>query len=476
MNIPATSRHEELAVQAGWQPLDRHKENKTFIRLLDNEFRDPETIEASVARQIARMVTYAGDHVPFYRDAFATAGIDPRTIVSLADLTRLPVLSRFDLAGGFDRLCSNRVSAQDRSLVVARTSGSTGIPVRVLKTRQSSGSFALLWLRQARWFRHDLSRRYARILTANTLSRRADGTLNRDGETIVRRSWMYAGQYFHTGDELQFNSSSSRPDQLHWLQDHRPAYLMTYPGLLEELALANACQPLEGVEGLIAISTIMTRAMRARVETCFGIPIYQNYGLNEAGLVAVRCAAGRYHTHIEHAHVEIVDADGQTVAPGASGRLLVTTLTNPAMPLLRYDTGDIAIAAAGSCPCGRTLPSFLDIMGRHRRFAATPEGTRPRVNGLIDCLAEMPAEWLANLRQYQIHQAGDKSFELRIQVTGKLHEAFGRALRKTWANLQSDGEDWPLGIVEVEAIKPSASGKLLDFVSEFDDTQMDMTH
>ena len=41
MNIPATSRHEELAVQAGWQPLDRHKENKTFIRLLDNEFRDP---------------------------------------------------------------------------------------------------------------------------------------------------------------------------------------------------------------------------------------------------------------------------------------------------------------------------------------------------------------------------------------------------------------------------------------------------
>jgi len=65
---------------------------------------------------------------------------------------------------------------------------------------------------------------------------------------------------------------------------------------------------------------------------------------------------------------------------------------------------------------------------------------------------------------------------LRIQVTGKLHEAFGRALRKAWADLQSDGEDWPLGIVEVEAIKPSASGKLLDFVSEFDDTQMDMTH
>ena len=473
MNITATSRREEQAFQASWRPLERHKDNKTFAHLIDNEFRDPENIEASVARQVARMVAYAGDHVPFYRDAFAAAGIDHRRITSLADLSQLPVLSRFDLASGFDRLRSTQVSLQDRSLRIARTSGSSGVPVKVLKTRQSSDSFAVLWLRQARWFRHDLSRRYGRILTANTLYRRSGGALNLDGDTIGSPSWMYAGQFFHTGDEVQFNSSSSRPDQLRWLEQHQPAYLMSYPGLLEELALANGCQPLVGVEGLVAISTIMTRAMRTRVETSFGIPIYQNYGLNEAGLVAVQCAAGRYHTHIEHVHVEIVDADGQRVAPGASGRLLVTTITNPAMPLLRYDTGDIAIAATGPCPCGRTLPSFLDVIGRHRRFAETPEGTRPRVNGLIDQLAEMPPEWLANLRQYQIHQAADRSFELRVQVTGKLHEAFGRQLQQAWATLQSDGEDWPLTIVEVGEIQPSPGGKLLDFVSEFDRAGID---
>ena len=141
MNITATSRREEQAFQASWRPLERHKDNKTFAHLIDNEFRDPENIEASVARQVARMVTYAGDHVPFYRDAFAAAGIDHRRITSLADLSQLPVLSRFDLASGFDRLRSTQVSLQDRSLRIARTSGSSGVPVKVLKTRQSSDSF-----------------------------------------------------------------------------------------------------------------------------------------------------------------------------------------------------------------------------------------------------------------------------------------------------------------------------------------------
>ena len=103
--------------------------------------------------------------------------------------------------------------------------------------------------------------------------------------------------------------------------------------------------------------------MREHIERSFGCPIHQNYGLNEIGLVATRCDAGRYHVHSEHCIVEIVGPDGRSVAPGETGRLIVTGLNNWAMPLLRYDADDLGTAVEGPCPCGRTLPSFGDVVG-----------------------------------------------------------------------------------------------------------------
>ncbi len=51
--------------------------------------------------------------------------------------------------------------------------------------------------------------------------------------------------------------------------------------------------------------------MRTHIERSFGVPAHQNYGLNEVGLVAARCEAGRYHVHAENCHVEIIGEDGR---------------------------------------------------------------------------------------------------------------------------------------------------------------------
>jgi phenylacetate-CoA ligase len=72
--------------------------------------------------------------------------------------------------------------------------------------------------------------------------------------------------------------------------------------------------------------------------------------------------------------VEIVDDDNRAVAPGQEGRVLVTSMHSHAMPIIRYDIGDRAIAGA-RCDCGISLPVITQILGRQRSLIELPDGT-----------------------------------------------------------------------------------------------------
>jgi phenylacetate-CoA ligase len=143
----------------------------------------------------------------------------------------------------------------------------------------------------------------------------------------------------------------------------------------------------------------------------------------------------------------------------------VTGFRNLAMPLIRYDTGDLAEAVAGPCPCGRTLPAFGEIAGRFRRFVGLPPGTRLRVNTLIITFERIPPEELRFLRRYQIYQDRENRFELRVETAGPVPEAFREHFRRAWEPVAGD-PPLPLRIVEVPGIPPGPGGKLLDFASE----------
>jgi phenylacetate-CoA ligase len=210
----------------------------------------------------------------------------------------------------------------------------------------------------------------------------------------------------------------------------------------------------------------MTPSLRGYLERNYRIPVQQAYGLNEIGAVAVRCDAGRYHVNIEHCLVEIVTEDGRACAPGETGHLLVTGFRNPAMPLIRYDTGDLAEVVAGPCACGRTLPSFGEIAGRHRSYAGLPNGSRERVKAIRAAIEKYPTDQAAFLRRYQIHQGRENTFTLKLQTVAPIPEAFRRFILAVWEPVAGT-PPLPLTIVECDDIAIPSHGKMLDFVSEF---------
>jgi phenylacetate-CoA ligase len=463
-----TSLEQELAEQAKWRLLPEHRNLRGFEELVKGEFLAPEAQRARETKWLQDTLALAVSSVPYYRELFARLGLAAGDVASARDLVRLPLLSKLTLAQEGRRLCTHPLPSGERLQGYTASSGTTGRPAKVLQTVSNNMMFTYLGQRQVRWARYDPQGLQAEIRLPGQLPRKPDGSLYDIGETCSLPGWRYLGRFFETGPYCGFSVFNPVERQVEWLLERQPHYLTAYSETLEQLALATRDLPQRprSLHGLRAISEQLTDGMRRRIAEVFEAPIHQNYGLNEIGIVAASCAAGRYHVHSEHCIVEIVDDEGQPCAPGQSGRIVVTALRNRAMPLIRYDTDDMAEVLEGPCPCGRTLPTFGKLVGRYSRIAYLPEGTLGYVGALREALEAMPAELARDLRQFQVHQFRDGRFQLRLRCVAPLPEAFRQRIGAAWESATA-GRELSLEIVEVAEIPRPPSGKYQDFTSDF---------
>jgi phenylacetate-CoA ligase len=290
-----------------------------------------------------------------------------------------------------------------------------------------------------------------------------DGRLWSDDLVLHAPRWTYVGQVFETGPYVAFSNMNPIERQVEFLRVEAPDYLTMQAAALEHVALAGNGSP--RLRACLATSQTLTAPMRANIERALGVPVHQNYGFNEIGLVASRCPeGGRYHVHAEHCLVEIVDPDGRGARAGERGRILVTSLTNRTMPLLRYDCDDFATAVDGPCPCGRTLPSFGEIHGRYRRIAPLPRGSWQRWGAIQYALSELPPDLAPALRRYQAHEYADR-WVLRIHATDGKAEAIGACVRVLFERVAADPP--PLEIVATDRFEGRPDAKFQDFLSDF---------
>jgi phenylacetate-CoA ligase len=183
------------------------------------------------------------------------------------------------------------------------------------------------------------------------------------------------------------------------------------------------------------------------------------YSANELGYLALQCPRHEhYHVQSEGVLLEVLDAAGRPCAPGEIGRVVITSLHNFAMPLVRYDIGDYAEVGA-TCPCGRGLPVLARIVGRTRNMLTLATGERYWPNfALRGMTSELP------ILQHQIVQKAYDRIEARL-VTGRRLEA-GEEDRLRRQLLSRLPEGFRVDLVYCESIPRGEGGKFEDFVSE----------
>lgn len=462
-----TDLESELNVQSVWRLKPEHRHLKVFETLVQNEFLSAEEQAKRECRALRQMLEFAVAQVPYYRDLFGEIGLQAADIKSPTDLPRLPLLSKLMVNELDRRLHAEKLPKGEKIFGFSSSSGTTGRPARVLHSQHSNIMFPLLGQRHVRWSRWDPMQKVAEIRLPNQVPLDSENRPLQPRETRRLEKWRYLGQFFETGPYVAFSVFNPLEDQVAWLEEEQPAYLSGYSETMEQLAFAWGDRPPpSNLHGVRAMSEQLTDSMRRRIVSAFDVSVCQNYGLNEIGIVANRCAAGRYHVNTEHCLVEVVDLDGRPAAPGTSGRIVVTALSNRAMPLIRYDTDDMATVLEGDCPCGRSLPSFGGIVGRYSRIAYLPEGTLGHVGALREALETMPQELVRNLRQFQVHQYRNGHFEMRLCTVGALPEALTERLHQAWRDSVGD-KSWTLELIEVAEIARPPSGKYQDFTSDF---------
>ncbi len=298
--------------------------------------RELEALEfAPPALLAARRQTALGNYVAAVRRASAL-------YAGYGAFTQFPIIDKaFAVANG-ERL---RNGAYRGRLVRKKTGGSTGEPfVYVTGVRAQSHLWAAILL----------SWRVAGYRLGEPVAFLAGSALFGSG----RKQRLYY-RLMNVRLLSAFDLSPARLDDYGAaLVQGRCRLLYGYASAIHRLAqhvLAAPSRPAFSLRGVVCTAEVLTDAMRAVIEQAFGVPCYNQYGCNDAGVSAYECErrAG-FHLVSERAWHEVL----------ADGRLVSTDLANDALFLPRYDTGDLVAMATTPCPCGRAFPLIERVIGR----------------------------------------------------------------------------------------------------------------
>lgn len=427
-----------------------------LFQLEHTQWLPPTELAAHQQRQLKLVLEHAYRTVPFYRQRLDAIDLTPDKITSDEDWLRIPLLQRRDVQIAGSSLHSSDVPNTHGKVAPLMTSGSTGQPVVTLTTELTEFFWRVLTLRDHVWHRRDLNESFASI-------RFIDSDRSKPPLGTRVDSWgAGARDVAPTGPGYLLSVKSTVEEQATWLHELNPGYVLAYPSVL--LAITRLFEArgwsLPRLRGILTFGEILESECRTACERYFNAKVTDTYSSQEVGYIALQCPEHHhYHVQSESVLAEILDDTGRPCQPGQVGKVVVTSLHNFAMPLVRYNIGDYA-EVGEACPCGRGLPVLKRILGRQRNLLVMPSGQRYWPVITPD---ELPDN-LPPFFQYQLVQRSLEEIELNVVGPGPgyteeeqitVERCFQKAL----------GYPFKITIRRVSEIPRSATGKFEDFIS-----------
>lgn len=372
-----------------------------YTQLRRTQWWTPEQIEAYQARKLRQLIQHAYKHVPFYRERFVAAGLSPEDIRTPADLQKLPTLSKTDVRQNlyFDLLADNHDKTR---ILKITTSGSTGEP---FVTYADKFQLEMRWattLRNQEWVGYRFGDRSVRLWHTTLGMTSLQGLRERLDAWGQRRTFLSA--YDMTAGALEQVIAA--------MERRRPVLMDGYAESFNLLAsyLKDHPHPKLRPKGIISSAQTLSAQSREIIEEAFHCRVFDKYGSREFSGIAHECAAhAGLHVNAESYIVEILK-EGRPAEPGEIGEVVITDLNNRCVPLIRYRIGDLAVPAAGICPCGRGLPRLERVEGRVQAIIVGANGAY--VPGTY--FAHLLKDYDYAIRQFQVEQTEKGAFTLRL--------------------------------------------------------------
>ncbi len=427
-----------------WAKWERSPYLKHLKYLDESQYFPPERIKKIQWQKIKKLLDHAYNNSAYYQQKFEKNKIHPDNIYSFKDFQKIPLLTKDDVRKNMDSI----IAPNYDKYIPFLTSGSTGIPIRGYRDKECSEFKRACGRRSELWSGYDLGERIyclygepEKELTGFTKFK-----------ATFRRKYLYRMEILN----LLKLSEKSMLEFAKKMKKYPPSLLWGHAHGLYQLAVFLEKKGIMDVQpkGMYSAGMVLHAWERKKIEEVFNCILQDRYGCEELGLIATECKKQEgLHINTDSHFVEFLDKNGNHVAPGERGIIVVTDLTNYVMPFIRYKLEDVGVYSTDLCSCGRTQPLIKKLEGRIADFLVTPE--RELVSGIS--LTDHFAGHIPGVAQIQIIQ--DEIDQLKLKIVK--NDEYGEKTMQQISKLIKDffGSRMQYSIELVNSISKEPSGK-----------------
>lgn len=412
----------------------QHPERFGYLQqLLQNQSLDREQLLIKQQRELNEIIAFAVEHTDFYRDKYRShlsrEGRDAR-------IERLPILRKDEVVAQLDAMVARELDKDQLSL--GHTGGSTGKPLTFYYDRDKIELMRAGMCRSYMWSGWQPGEKILNFWGARQDLKKTHGMAGRYNEFIAAE--ITIGAYEYTESDLHTWAETIR--------SYRPVLLQGYASILAELAGYIIAQkiPMPGsLKGVYSTAEVLYEHQRETMERAFSCRVYNQYGSREIPNIGLECSQGNLHVFTDMVYLE-------SISQGDTDKLIITSLTNRVMPLIRYEIGDSGRLKPGDCPCGSPFPMLEMEFCRSNDIITTPNG-----NHVYPAYFNRLLDGVSGIQQYQFTQIEWHKIRLNIQTSTAIQPELESALQR---KLQQELDpQLHLEIVRVAKIARTRSGK-----------------
>ncbi len=317
-----------------------HLFHSTFIK------KTKSNIKKHQFKKIRKLLIYVSKHVPYYRSLFNDIGFIPKKdFKSLSDLEKIPILEKETVRNNRDSF----ISEKKNFYVKFKTSGSSGAPFEAMV---SYGHWiveqAVIW-RQWKSFNYKFRDKIGILRSFAPIK----------GEPIIKndkiRNFIYYSPY-HLSEQ---NMKEYHRD----MESRKIKFLRGYPSSIK--IFADFCKrnklSLKNLKGILLASEQLTIEDKSFIGSVFEAPIINHYGLAECIIMFGNLYEDNMlYNYEDYGYLEVIkNSSNKYEAIG-------TNLNNYAMPLIRFNTGDLVSLKKNNFKSKQTIPfrSIKEVHGR----------------------------------------------------------------------------------------------------------------
>lgn len=316
------------------------------------------SLETNIAyqkKELYQFVCFAIQHVPYYKDmGFSLSDFKEQSIYE--DIRKFPILTKDIIRKEKERLLPD-IDIGDWTFDNV-SGGTTGEPVRF----RHSGKF--FDFEQA-----------SKLLFDEWAGRKiGDSQIRLWGSErdIIsgKKDWMNKIYRWARNEEFINTFKMSDDDMKAYIKrinQKHPKMILAYVQSARELGYFAKEHNIKirPVKGMMTSAGTLSWELQNELRDIYGCPVINRYGSREMGDMACSCERGEgLHINVFSTYLEILDTEGNTCTDGERGRIITTLFKDYAMPIIRYEIGDVGSLGKEKCSCGRGMPILSTVSGR----------------------------------------------------------------------------------------------------------------